>query len=175
MDFTTLFNDIQTVFQFMLAEFRLFFQKVSSYELIIFALLVFVAFPSLFVIFDLISSVASSSDEAVSMSRLWYKKIYKKRESTESKKLRENFATIKHIDNYSKAYRMSKNFFKEYPYRSFVKIKGFKFSNEKVKPKYQSYSISPYNNISSSGSFSSRKNEKANVSQEENVNNGDEE
>lgn len=175
MDFSTLFNDIQTVFQFMLAEFRLFFQKISSYQLIIFALLVLVAFPSLFVIFDLISFVAYSSDDSVSNSRLWYKKIYKRREVTESKKIRENFNSVKHIDDYSKAYRMSKDFFKEYPYRSFVKIKGFKFSNEKVKPKYRGYSISSNNNISSSGSFSSRKNEKSNSKQEENINKDDEE
>ena len=143
MDFSLLFNDLKSVFQFMLSEFKLFFHKINSYQIIIFSLIILVSFPSFILIFDFISSISKSSDDVVDNMYSRHKAFLFKRKNIDSRVFREKFNSVKHFKKYEKANIMAQEFFKEHPNRFRVKIDGFSFRNKrfKINNKYSTYSF----------------------------------
>lgn len=140
MDFTTIYNETLLMFSYMINQLKLFFQKIGSYQLIIFALMVTVAIPSMIHIFDLIASVADDSDELADNAFSWYR-LFRRKISTEGKTEREAFRVRKHTENFDRANKMAQEFFKEHPMRFSVKINGFSFKNKHFQQqKHTSYS-----------------------------------
>ncbi len=132
MDFTTIYNDTLLLFSYMINQLKLFFSKISSYQLIIFALMVTIAIPSMIHIFDFIASAAEDSEEVAENTFSWYR-LFHRKTSGSNKMQREEFRVVKHSSDYQKANIMAQEFFKEHPARAYVKVNGFSFKNKHFK------------------------------------------
>lgn len=144
MDFTTIYNDTLLLFSYMINQLKLFFSKISSYQLIIFALMVTIAIPSMIHIFDFIASAAEDSEEVVENTFSWYR-LFHRKTSGSNKMQREEFRVVKHSSDYQRANIMAQEFFKEHPARSYVKVNGFHFKNKNSK--HSSYSSAGSSNF----------------------------
>lgn len=156
MDYTTIYNETLLMFSYMINQLKLFFSKISSYQLIIFALMVTVAIPSIVHILDFFASVADDSDELAENTFAWYR-VFRRKGALHGRTEREAFRVNKHSENFEKANRMAQDFFKEHPARLSVKINGFSFKNKHFKQPYKKYSSSSTNSYSSASGSSSKR------------------
>ena len=145
MDFSSLFSDLQSVWLGLLVQLRLFIQKIGQYPLVIFALMVVIAVPSMYLVFDFLINAVGSSEDVTDNALGWFRLFQKRRQKIEAKELRESFKRDKQWEydfKKNNAYIKAQEFFKNNPKRMSINIDGFKFFQkdfEKKNWRYQNY------------------------------------